>query len=725
MWGCAMQMGIPSQTVHYLFEPEDGSLPEFVVWDFSGQEEISQLSRFEIRLLASDPDVDFSKLLNKRAALRIWSWQDGGYTRAYHGIISSFRQVDQHELYAVFLAELVPLMWRLTLNHRSRIFQDKSVRDIVEEVLKDNGLQSDDYRMALQSTYEPLNKPPREFCVQYRESDFNFISRLMEEEGIFYFFEHGDSKETLVIADNTSVHSPAAPQSEVRYEKFTGQQALEEEFVQVLQYRENVIPARVDLKDFNYDTPQTQLFASSQLGQNGSFYVYDHPGRFGFLDRGMTLARIRNEELEAGRKTVSGEGNCRSFCVGYRVTVTDHPRADLNNEYLLTGVTHQGIQGGPLGTDQQTAYSNGFECIPASVPYRPPRIARKPFVQGTQTAIVVGPEGEEIYVDEKGRVKVQFHWDVEGEYDENSSCWVRVSQKWAGVSWGAMFIPRIGQEVVVDFLEGDPDQPLITGEVYNGDHFVPYPLPEEKTKSTVKSNSSKGGEGFNEIRLEDKKGEEQVFIHAEKNQDNRVKNDSLEWIGQDRHLIIKRDQMELVEGDKHLHVKGDQNEKVEGTISVQADCDMQEKVGAKYALDAGTEIHLKAGMNLVVESGASLTLKVGGSFVNLNPGGVFISGPMVMINSGGSAGSGAGSSPDTPKDPLEADTAEPGGIGKVPPPPEVPEVETPAALGGLAGVGGAGGGAPTAYSPAAMVLKQAAQDGTPFCEKCAAAQAAS
>jgi type VI secretion system secreted protein VgrG len=252
-----------------------------------------------------------------------------------------------------------------------------------------------------------------------------------------------------------------------------------------------------------------------------------------------------------------------------------------------------------------------------------------------------------------------------------------------------MFIPRIGQEVVIQFVEGDPDQPLAIGSVYNGDHQVPYPLPGEKTKATTKSNSSKGGGGFNEIRFEDLKGQEQVFIHAEKDQDNRVKNDSKEWIGKDRHLIIKKKQYELVEEDQHFHVKGDQKGKVEGTISVQAGKNMQEKVKSKYALDSGTEIHLKSGMNLVIESGTTLTLKVGSNFININSGGIFIKGTFVMLNSGGSAGSGAGSSPESPDDPKEAGTAQAGRVGS--PPQQV-----------------------ASRCSAALAMSQAAQCGTPL-----------
>jgi type VI secretion system secreted protein VgrG len=261
-----------------------------------------------------------------------------------------------------------------------------------------------------------------------------------------------------------------------------------------------------------------------------------------------------------------------------------------------------------------------------------------------------------------------------------------------------MYIPRIGQEVIIEFLEGDPDQPIITGRVYNAQAMPPYGLPSEKTKSTLKSNSSKGGGGFNEIRFEDKKGDEQIFIHAEKDEDVRIKNDSREWIGKERHLIVTTDQIEQVDGDKHLTVAGDQNEKIDGTISIEAGSDIQEKAGMNYGFEAGSNIHIKGGMNVVIEAGMQLTIKAGSSFVDLGPAGVSISGTMVNINSGGSAGSGAGCSPDTPKLPQEAATAEPGEVSAPPKPPKPPT--------------------PVKFSPQATVMKEAAKDGTPFCEEC-------
>jgi type VI secretion system secreted protein VgrG len=307
------------------------------------------------------------------------------------------------------------------------------------------------------------------------------------------------------------------------------------------------------------------------------------------------------------------------------------------------------------------SYSNDFTCIPETVPFRPARLTPKPFVQGPQTAVVVGKSdpsdgggsGEEIWVDKFGRVIVLFTWDRVNKY----SCWVRVSQDWAGQGWGGITIPRVGQEVLVSFLEGDPDRPIITGRVYNADQTVPYTLPDYQTRSTFKTRSSKGGgaDNYNELRFEDKKGDEQIFLRGEKDFDNRIKNDTREWIGNNRSLIVTQDQMEKAGGDLHSQVTGNVNEKVGQNLSLQVGQNLYEKSGMNFAHEAGQVIHLKAGMTVVLEAGVELTLKVGGNFIDIGPAGVTIVGTMVMINSGGAAGSGCGSSPTSPKDPDQAD----------------------------------------------------------------------
>jgi type VI secretion system secreted protein VgrG len=438
-----------------------------------------------------------------------------------------------------------------------------------------------------------------------------------------------------------------------------------------------------------------------QVGNNNKYEVYDYPGEYAKKAQGEDLVKVRIEEEEATHQVARGTSTCRAFSPGYRFDLEGHPSQTMNKSYVLAEVQHVATvehYTSAASAPAEESYSNHFTCIPYDVPYRTPRVTPNPIVQGPQTAIVVGPDGEEIWTDKYGRVKVQFHWDREGQYNENSSCWIRVAQNWAGKRWGALFLPRIGQEVIVDFLEGDPDQPIITGRVYNAEEMPPYDLPAHQTRSTIKSRSSKGEgvQGFNEIRFEDKKGEEQLFIHAERNQDIRIKQDLFETIGEEHHLIVGKDQFEQVDGDRHHRVKGDQNGKVDGTISLDAGMDRQEKVGMKYALDAGMEIHLKAGMNLVIEAGMSVTLKAGAGFIVVGPAGVTISGIPILLNSGGAAGSGSGASPEPPQAPQEADKAEGGEKDQPPPPP--PPLQ------------------PATYSAAALAMRAAAQNGTPFCD---------
>lgn len=658
---------------------------------FRGQEGISELFRFELTMHSENRAIALDSLVGKNVSVKIV--HDNGKERHVHGIVSSFTQGGSSPNFAHYHATVVPWLWLLTRTTDCRIFQNMSVPDIIQKIFQERNFT--DFKNKLHGSYKP-----REYCVQYRESGFNFVSRLMQEEGIFYFFQHEADKHTLVLADDLNEFKPCPDQPAARYESAAGS-GLTQQVVTDWSIGQEVRPGKYSVTDFNFEKPTLDLTSSVDGSDALKFEIYDYPGEYATKDEGERLVGLRMQEEDTPRVVVSGASTCRGFTSGYRFDLQGHYRRDLNKAYVLTSVHHAADAGSnydPSGQDVSLSYVNHFQCIPHTTHFRPRRTAPVPVVHGTQTAIVVGPPGEEIYVDKYGRVKVQFHWDREGKNDDKSSCWIRVSQNWAGKRWGAMFIPRIGQEVIVDFIEGDPDRPIITGRVYNGGSMPPYALPGEKTKSTIKSYSSKGGGGFNEIRFEDAKGSEQIFVHAEKDEDKRVKNDRKEWVGRDRHLIVKRDKLEKVEGDKHLQVTGDKNEKVGGGVSLKVGMDVNEKVGTKFALQAGTEIHLKAGMNAVIEAGMSITLKAGGGFVVIGPTGVTISGTPVLINSGGAAGSGSGSSPQTPKNPLEADKAEPGQKPELPKPKRPPK--------------------PATYSPSALVMKQAAQNGTPFCEIC-------
>ena len=659
---------------------------------FAGREAISQLFRFDLELLSESESIDFTAVTGKNVTIRI-TLADGT-ERYFNGFISRFSQAGRDTKFTSYRAEFVPWLWFLTRTADCRIFQNKATPDIIQQIFTEMGFM--DVSLQLYGTYAP-----REYCVQYRETSFNFVSRLMEEEGIFYFFQHENGKHTLVLADDPSANKPCPGQATARMDVSDSAQ-LDEDVVLEWGMRSEVRPGKYSHTDYNFETPGTSLAAN--VSGATPYEVYDYPGVHKTADDGTALAKIRLQESDAEYMVASGATNCRAFASGCRFTLQEHYRGSLNQEYLMTSVYHSASQGADYrsGGDDDFHYRNSVECIPYLVPFRPTRVTPHPVIQGTQTAFVVGPSGEEIYTDQYGRIKVQFHWDREGQNNDSSSCWVRVSYPWAGKGWGMIAIPRIGQEVIVDFLEGNPDRPLVTGSLYNADQTVPYALPDEMTKSTTKTYSSKGGGGFNEIRFEDKKGSEQVFIHAEKNMDNRVKADYFQTILGKKHLMVTGDQLEKVGGDLHLQVAGDQNEKITGTVSMQAGQDIQHKAGQNYALQSGTSIHLNAGMNLVIESGTALTLKVGSNFININSSGIAITGTMVMINSGGAAGSGPGCSPQSPSDPTEADDAQPGQSAAPPPTLSVTRTKTV--------------NTPTVFSPAALVLQQAAQSGAPFCD---------
>ncbi|HYO65175.1 MAG TPA: type VI secretion system tip protein TssI/VgrG [Archangium sp.] len=615
--------------------------------------------------------------------------------------------------YTLYQATVVPQTWRLRHRQSSRIFQELATPDILKKVLDTAGISSQHYELRLSNTYEPRN-----YCVQYRESDWAFACRLMEEDGILHFFEHHEDKHVLVMGDSPGACQPITGNEQLSFRQSAGM-VTQAEHVLRFRFAEEIQPGQVSLRDFNFKKPNLPMDGNHQAEQDKELEVYDYPGEYqdpgrGPSAKGASLAKIRLEELQASRKVGQGESDCERLQPGSFFTLEQHPRADFNLRYLLTSVGHHGHQPQVLEEEAQGgafSYSNSFTCMSAQDPFRPPRTTTRPVVRGVQTATVVGPAGEEIHVDEHGRVKVQFHWDREGKNDDKSSCWVRVSQPWGGEMWGAMFIPRIGQEVVVDFIEGDPDRPLITGRVYNGLNPTPYPLPEEKTKSTFRTNTSPGGEGFNELRFEDKKSQEQVFIHAQRNRDVHVKNDSMENILHDRHqtigsngkdgkvgdqnelvyrdkslkvhrhsqehiggdlkllvggidgegnqdVIIEAVRKEKVGADSHLTVGGNRNEKVGETWSITVGQDLQVKAGANHALEAGQEIHLKS-MNIVIEAGAGLTIKGPGGFITIDAVGISVSGTIINLNSGGAALSGSGAAPAEPAQPAQAQPVEP------------------------------------------------------------------
>ncbi len=658
---------------------------------FHGQEGLSQLFHFELEMFSENRSLSFASLVGKNATIHIQL--ENGSAGYLNGFFRSFTQGATEYVESgsggiwltQYAATLVPWPWFLTCTRNCRIFQNKTTIEILQAIFTDR--QFADYDLRLSGNYLP-----REYCVQYRETDFHFLSRLMEEEGIFYFFEHEEKKHTLVLADHPSEFKPSPVWPDMYFRPMEG--ALERaETIRDWSLCQQVRPGQYTLCDFNFETPLVRLSSGVPGKDERGYEIYDYPGEFADRDQGDQLVGIRMQEEESFLLTIQGEGNCLGMLPGYRFELKEHYRKDFNKPYVLVSIHHAfdqsaGYRSSSSDVIPEYEYANRFQCIPYPTPFRPPRCTQVPVVHGSQTALVVGPPGEEILVDKYGRVKVQFHWDRQGQYDDKSSCWIRVAQGWAGKGWGMITIPRIGQEVIVDFLEGNPDQPIITGRVYNGESMPPYDLPDYKTVSAMKSYSSKGGDGFNEIRFEDKKGEEQLFLHAEKDFDLRVKNDRRENIGNDRYLMVKRDKKEqverdsectvkrdfigLVERDFHFAVKEKATAEIKGSLSLSVKGDVAEEFKSNHSSQVGGCLYLK-GMNVVVEGSTGLTIKCGGNFVSVNPAGVQIQGSMVLINSGGAALTGVAGAlvpVMSPNKVVEADTAKPGAQ------PELPKVPT-------------------------------------------------
>jgi type VI secretion system secreted protein VgrG len=576
---------------------------------FQGEERISGLFRFNLQMESETPDLDFSKVVGKSATVTVQLAD--GTQRYINGIVGRFVQAGAADRFAAYHAELVPTLWLLTLAADCRIFQNKTTPEIVKSILTEMGITA--VKDSLTQTYTA-----REYCVQYNETAFAFISRLLEDEGIFYFFEHADGVHTLVLADDSGAATACPGGATVQLgtsENWTQQNVLTR-----CEIEQKVISGKFALDDFSFETPSTDLIASvdSTVATDGAKRrVYEYPGGFLKKDAGDARAKLRVEAEETPAKAMRGDGYCRAFVPGFKFTLKDHFRADANADYVLTSVSHAATL---------ESYSNSFEAIPLAVPFRPERTTPRPVIPGTQTALVVGKSGEEIYTDKYGRIKVQFHWDQLGKNDENSSCWVRVAQGWAGKAWGQIFLPRVGQEVVVSFLEGDPDRPLVTGGVYNAEQTVPYELPAQATRSTVKSNTSKGGAGSNELCFEDKKGSEEVYLHAQKdlnlevenNRTEQIKNDDTVTVKNNRTVTIqeKNESLTVSKGNRTVKVEtGDETHQVKGKRALTATGDETHDNGGKFTHTTGGNYTLKVTGDLVIEATGAVTIK--GMNINL------------------------------------------------------------------------------------------------------------
>jgi type VI secretion system secreted protein VgrG len=622
-----------------------------IITEFHGTDAISQPFRYTIEAKSvRDRTVPFESLLGKGVAVRME--MSGKQIRYFHGIVVQLVQGESDPDFTEYQFDIVPQFWLLSKKTQSRIFQHLTVPEILKKVLQ--GL---DVEYQLNGKYDP-----RDYCVQYRESDMNFASRLMEEEGIYFFFSHAETKHTMVVADTPQSHKPLPGNPSLLYKMVNQESAAEEDHISELAKVQQQASGKFLLWDHTFELPHQHLESEKPLtssvqvgkvthkldaGQASKLEVYDFPGeyaqRFDGIDpsgspRGGEMGKVpqdgkRTVELRMQQEAaqavgIRGTGSVRAMHSGSKFSIRTLP-SDLattpikcEGEYILTSVTHSTrlpatYRSGDGSGDEGFRYVNTFQAMPSALPFRPARSTAKPVVPGMQTAQVVGPKGEEIFTDKYGRIKVQFHWDRDGQRDANSSCWIRVAQFSAGRGWGMFSLPRIGQEVIVDFLEGDPDQPIVVGSVYNPDQMPKYELPKHKTRTYFRSNSSPGGVGYNAIRVEDKAGEEQIYTHAQKDYDLRVRNDYKERIGNDRHsrtgFYLANDHKgdtsgETKKGSSYEEIAVDEHRKVHRHF--------EEHIGGDYKLLVGgidgegnVDIHIKKTKSELIDDTSDLVVK--------------------------------------------------------------------------------------------------------------------
>ncbi|MBK6404696.1 MAG: type VI secretion system tip protein VgrG [Holophagales bacterium] len=645
---------------------------ELILTGFWGTEAISTLFGYRLEMLAENKTkVPFDAILGQKVTVYL-ALADGSETYL-NGLCVKLAQGGRNDLFTEYEAALVPDVWLLTRKAQSRIFQRMTVPEILKKVFA--GFTVD---WQLNEKYEP-----RDYCVQYRETDFNFGARLMEEEGIYFFFEHSDGDHKMIASDSPSDHPDLAGDSKLIYEEVEGG-VRDENRVWAWRKEQEIRPGKYLLWDHSFELPHKHLEAEALIHDSvpvgkethklkvkgvDQMEVYDFPGEYAqrfdginkgggeqaaelqkiFQDNERTVG-IRMDEETTPAVVIRAKSSVKHLVPGYKFTLQRHFNAD--GAYLLTSVKHAATCGAGYRSGEEDAltYENEATCIPAAMPYRPRRTTPKPVVQGSQSAVVVGPSGEEIFTDKYGRVKVQFHWDREGKNDENSSCWIRVGTSWAGRQWGAIRIPRIGHEVIVDFFEGDPDQPIIVGSVYNADMMPPYDLPENKTQSGVKSRSSLGGspKNFNEIRFEDKKGKEEFYQHAERNLTTVVEADEGRTVGGDRgtgiggndsRTVGKNDTHE-VKGYQTVHVKGYQKTGIDGFHELTVGQHRKTTITSDDTTNVGgteehnvTKVFQVNADTIFLVAKNQIQMNVGGSFVNILNGGVDVpTGGAVKVN---------------------------------------------------------------------------------------------
>ena len=646
---------------------------ELIFQSMTGTEEMGRLFEFEIQFIReqSKGTIDVTSLLGQDMTLTLE--MPDTTNRYFNGAVVQFRHTGFTEGFYCYRAVLRPWLWFLSRRANCRIFQEQTIPDVVKAIIGEYSYVDVEYK--IEGTYETLD-----YCVQYRESDFNFISRLMEHAGIFYYFKHENGKHTMVVTDSGSAYQSVSGYSSIPYFPPGNIAAREQDHIYEWLTGHQVQSGAYEINDFDFESPSSDLTARSTKSQGHSYdslEIYDYPGKYTETGVGTARTDIRIEELHTQYAMVQGQGNAMGIQSGMEFTLSDFYFTEENTKHVIVSASYviQGDAYGSGGGAGGSLFEVSFTALNSQQQFRSQRITQKPVISGSQTAIVVGKSGEEIWTDKYGRVKTQFHWDREGGNDENSSCWIRVSYPTAGKNWGWVSLPRIGQEVIVSFLEGDPDKPLITGRVYNAEQMPPYELPTNQTQSGIKTRSSKEGtaDNFNEIRFEDKKDEEEFYVHAEKDYKRVVENNEVVEIGLEKQDegnqtidIYNNRTTTLQEGNDTLTVsKGDSSTTIskgdytldidtgKKTVTVKDNYSTTVSSGnhsldvssGSSSLETGTSISQKAGSSMTLEASSTMTLKantsielkVGGNSIKIDSSGITIKGMMVTVKGTASA----------------------------------------------------------------------------------------
>lgn len=619
---------------------------ELRVLKFHGQETISTPFAIQVELVSERPDLDLESLLHQQAFLAFNNLGNG-----IHGQIYRIAQGDSGNRLTRYSLTLVPQLAYLGHRTNQRIFQQRTVAQIIAKILEEHGIQGDAYRFQLNSIY-----PPREYCVQYNESDLHFIQRLSREEGIHYHFQHCEDAHLLVFGDDQTVFPQLGKPT--AYVQGSGMVA-DEPVIKHFNLRFEARTSRTTRRDYNFEKASFLVEAAHNCKAQSpqpDLEDYDYPGLFVKHERGKPLTQRALERHRADYRQAQGTSDQPALVSGHFMSLIEHPRKEWNALWLLTDVHHQGYQPQVLeesiasDTDSdaqqfEQGYRNHFVATPWDVFYRPQQAYPKPRVLGSQTALVTGPAGEEIHCDAYGRIKVKFHWDREGKGDDKSSYWLRVASSWAGSNHGGVTIPRVGMEVLVTFLEGDPDQPVVSGCLANSLNPVPYELPANKTRSVFRSRSSPGSTGFNELHLEDRTGQELIYLRAQRDMEHKVERDSRLEVGNERHETITGNNIVVLQAEDQRTVTADRKVELKANDYLQVASSSHTRVGQTLVAEAGMEVHLKAGANLILDAGASITLKAAGQHIVIGPAGIFSSTP---IQIGGAPASGTAAAPLLP-----------------------------------------------------------------------------